>query len=312
MSELLGYIGGSYKRRLFVGCLSILIGIPVVCCMLTFLIYVVLPFMDNLARNGDGNAVGYILAGVGLVSLVVLLGIPVIIAVFTINRRTRAFDAIFTPLGLTGSMYLIYGRHYLGQIAGREVDIYIYRGPTVEMRIKTNVPTRTLFFPHDSIPAISGVALNKRPMQALPGLENFAIFSLDEAWTRILLGNPQAVQAVRTLMTVGAGWAIFRSVEIQPGEIVLYMRRSRSMFASAIPLEAAHTWLAALETLARAAEEQPAPQVTANPAEGDVRARRQGVNKFQTCAIAFIVLIMPLCFISIGVLVFLIVTQLGN
>lgn len=296
------------KRRLFVGCLSALVGIPVMCCCLFGLFSFVLPFMDNLARRGDGNTAALVLVGGGLVALLVLLGFPVLLMLVILTQRARGLDAVFTPLGLRGGMYLVFGRHYQGQIAGREADVYLFRGPTVELRLKTGVLTRTQFFHRDSIPVGVSGALNKHPLAALPGLEGYAVYALDEAWTRGWLADEDTARAVHTLMTVGAEWAIFRSLELQPGEVVLHLYRSRRLLVSSIPLEAARVWLAALETLVRSAEAQPVPDVTAAPFQAGSRQSRERINKIQTYAIAFIVFGMPLCFIAIGVLVFLLVS----
>jgi hypothetical protein len=305
MREISGLFVEHTKRRLLVGCLSTLVGVPVMCCCLFGLFNFVLPFMDNLARRGDGNTAAIVLVGGGVVALVVLLAVPVGVMLVILNQRARGLDAIFTPLGLRGAMYLVFGRHYQGQIAGREADIYIFRGPTIELRLKTGVLTRTQFFHRDSIPVGVSGALNKHPLTPLPGLENYAVYALDEAWTRGWLAAEQTAQAVQTLMTVGAEWAIFRSLELQPGEVVLHLYRSRRLLVSSIPLEAARAWLEALETLAQSAEVQPAPGVTAAPFQAASRQSRERINKIQTYAIAFIVFVMPLCFIAIGVLVFL-------
>ncbi len=305
MREISGLFVEHTKRRLLVGCLSTLVSVPVMCCCLFGLFNFVLPFMDNLARSGDGNTAALVLVGGGLVALVVLLAVPVGVMLVIINQRARGLDAIFTPLGLRGGMYLVFGRHYQGQLAGREVDIYIFRGPSIELRLKTGVMTRTQFFHRDSIPVGVSGALNKHPLTPLPGLESYAVYALDEAWARGWLAAEQTAQAVQTLMTVGAEWAIFRSLELQPGEVVLHLYRSRRLLVSSIPLEAARAWLAALETLAQSAEVQPTPGVTAAPFQAASRQSRERINKIQTYAIAFIVFVMPLCFIAIGVLVFL-------
>lgn len=293
------------KRRLLLGFISTLVSIPVMCCCLFGLFNFVLPLMDSLARSGDGNTAVLVLVGGGLAALAVLLVIPVSIMLFIINQRARTLDAIFTPLGLRGGMYLIYGRHYQGQLAGREVDVYIYRGPTIELRMKTSVLTRTQFFHRNSIPVGIAGALNKHPLEPLPNLEGYAVYSLDESWTRGWLVDKRAIHTIQTLMTTGAEWAIFRSIELQPGEMVLRLYRSRKIFVSSIPLEAAREWLAALETLAQSAEIQPTPIVTAEPFRAASRQSRKRVNNIQTYAIALIVFVMPLCFIAIGVLIFL-------
>jgi len=311
MRDVAELLAERWKHRLLVSCLTTLIGGPLMCVCLFALFGLVLPGLDALARSGDGNLAAIVLVGGGLVALLILLVIPVGILLFVNNQRARALDAVFTPLGLSGSSYLLNGRHYQGQLAGREVDVYLYRGPTIELRLKTSVLTRAQFFHRDSIPVGIAGALNKQPLEALPGLEGYAVYPLDEAWTRGWLADERAVQAVQTLMTTGAEWAIFRSLELQPGEVLLHLHRSRKVFVSSIPLEAAREWLAALERLAQSAEVQPAPTVTAEPFQAASRQSRERINKIQMYAIAFIVFVMPLCFIAIGVAAFLFVTYFG-
>jgi len=190
-------------------------------------------------------------------------------------------------------------------VGGREVDVSIFRGPTVELRLKTGVFTRAQFFRRDSIPVGVSGAFHKHPLASLPGLENYAVYALDEAWTRGWLASEATAQAVHTLMSLGADWAIFRNLELQPGEVALRLYRSRQLFFSTLPLADAQAWLNALENLAQSAEAQPAPEVTATAIRANSRQSREGINKFQTYAIGFLVFVMPLCFIAIGVLVFL-------
>jgi hypothetical protein len=293
------------KRRLLFGCLGALVSISTLCCCLFGLFYVLLPLMDSLARNGDGNTAAIVLVGGGLAALAVLLGIPLVVALGVIVWRARTLDAIFTPLGLSGKMYLIYGRHYQGQLAGREADAYLFRGPTVELRLQTRVRTRVQFFRRDSIPVGVAGALSKHPLTPIPGLEEYAVYALDEVWTRGWLADAQTVQAVQTLMTLGAEWAIFRSLELWAGELILRLNRSRRLFFGSIPLESARAWFEALQTLARSAETQPAPAATDTFIQGESCQQRERINKIQTWAIVFIVFVMPLCFIAIGILVFL-------
>jgi hypothetical protein len=312
MRELTNLYVERTKRRWLIGCISTLVSLPLMCCCLILLPTVVFPALDNVAATGNENTTLFVMLGVGLVALIGLLGVPVVIALVLINRNTRSLDAIFTPLGLTGSAYMLYGRHYQGQLAGREVDVYIYRGPTVEFRLKTNVQTRAQFYLRDSIPVNVAKVLNKQPLEAAaPGLEGYAVYPLDETWTRNLLVDPLAVEAIQKLMTLGAGWAIFRRVEIQPGEVLLHLDRSRQMFSSPLDSVAVQTWLTALESLALAVESQPAPAVAAEPFLAATRQSRQSLNKFLLYAVLFIVFVMPLCFIAIGVIAYLFAVMSG-
>jgi hypothetical protein len=163
----------------------------------------------------------------------------------------------------------------------------------------------------DPIPLNVAKPLNTQPLEALPGLEAYAIYPLHEAWTRSLLADPQAVEAIQKLMTIGADWAVFRRVEIQSGEVLLHLNRSRQMFTGSVEAAASQTWFSALEALARIAESQSAPTITAEPFLAATRQSRQSMNKLLLYALVFIVFVMPLCFIAIGVLAYLFAVVTG-
>ena len=104
-------------------------------------------------------------------------------------------------------------------------------------------------------------------------------------------------------MNLGAGWAIFRRVEIQPGEVSLHLNRSRRVTGNSLDLTDLPAWLAALHSLARAAESQPAPEMPVLT-QGRISPKtRQTLSTFQLYAVIFIVFVMPLCFIGISALV---------
>jgi hypothetical protein len=300
------------KRRLLISAISALVGLPAMCCCLVLIFTVLFPQLDRIAASGNSNTTIYIMLGIGLVTVAGLIAVPMLVLFATTLVRARALDAIFIPLGLTGSSYMLYGRQYQGQIGGRDMNIYIYRGPTVEIRLKAATQTRLQVMPKDSLPASVSHIFEKNPLvTGNPALESYAIYPIDSAWTLGLLAEQQAVTAIHTLMTLGADWAIFRHVEIQPGEVLLYLNRTRKMFANSIDLSAIQTWLDALKMLAQAVESQPAPEVTAQPLTGSSRQSRQKMSNFLVAAIIAIVFVMPLCFIAIGVGAYLIVTLLG-
>jgi hypothetical protein len=308
MRDLGSLFAERMKRRLVVGCLSTMIGGVVGCCCLILLPTVFLPFLDTVAAGGNENLTLLVVLGAGMIALLFLLAVPVIVALILIQRRAHALDAVFAPLGLTGRSYMLYGRHYLGQIGGREADIYTYRGPTVEVRLRANTQTRVVVVAKGSLPASVAGALSQPPLPLdQVGLESFAVYPVDATWAHLLLADGQAGRALQALMTVGAPWAIFRRVEIQPGEVILHLSRSRQAFFSSLELSSAHAWLEALQTLAQAAESLPAPQVTAPPT-GVTRRGREQLNKFLLYAVAAMVFGMPICFIAIGAIAALIVS----
>jgi len=311
MRDIASDLTSRVKRRLLIGIISTLVGIPMMCCCLVFIYTVLFPQLDQVVASGNANAPMWIMLGVGLITLLGLIAIPLVVMIVVTLRRASAFDAIFIPLGFHGSSYMLYGRHYQGQFGGRDVDVYIYRGPTVEVRLKTNVQTRIQIMPKGSLPANVAHLFAKNPLvTGDPALNPFSIYPLDVAWTFRLLAEHQVVAAIQSLMTLGADWAIFRHVEIQPGEVLLYLNRTRKMFANSLDLGAIQTWLDALNALAQSIESQPAPEVTAPPLAVSSRQSRQKTSTFLAYATAAIVFIMPLCFIAVGAGAYLIVSLL--
>jgi hypothetical protein len=311
MREIASVYTARTKRRILIGCLSALIGIPLVGCCLILIVTTLLPMLDNLSASGNQNTGMYVMLGIGLFVFVGMIAIALAVFAVMTLRRARALDAVFTPMGLKGSAYMLNGRHYQGQIGGRAVDIYIYRGPTVEFRLQAATQTRLLAVPKGSLPTSVAWIFDKHPLATgTPVLSAFSIFPLDENWSRKLLAESGAAEAIRTLMSLGADWAIFRRVEIQPGEVTLTLYRSRSVFGNSIEQTAAQAWMNALQALAQAAESQPAPEVTAqkeNTSSREVRKKRSNSLVYIVIALVFG---MPVCFIAVGVIAYLAVTLL--
>lgn len=313
MNQIGNVIVTNTKRRLLIGCLTFLIGVPVICCGFYVFFYVLFPMLDTMAKSngGDNNAIVYLLAGIAILATFFMLGIPLLIAVFTIRKRAQYLDGIFTPLGLKGESYLVYGRHYWGPLGGREVDVYIYRGPTLEVRMSTAGTTRFQVMPKNTIPvAVAGI-FNKGAMPApVPELEPYSIYPLDEAWTRNLLQDSRAAAAILTLMTKGLDWALFRHVEVHPGAVLLFINRSRKLFSNLSQLNEVQPWLSALKDLAEAIDAQPQPEITALPIRSTSRESRQKRSKWTTTIILFLVFGMPLCFLALGILIYLLIILL--
>ena len=309
MKEILGTVVGESKRRLLIGCLTLLVGVPTMGCCLLVLFTVVLPGLDSSAAGGGSSSMPIWLLVIGLLLLAGLIGVPVGIAVVTILRRARAMDAIFNPLGFTGKAYMLYGRYYQGNHQNRNADIYIYRGPTVEVRLQSSVQTRVLINPNESISTSAAKTFGKHPLAtADPGLESFAIYPEEETWTLNFLNEPGVVESIQTLMRAGAEWAVIRRLEIQPGEVMLYLHRSHKMASSLIDPTALQIWLDSLANLAHAAEDQPAPQRVLQPQVDGTRQSRQRMSKALPYVIAFLVIGMPLIFIGIGLVAYLLVS----
>lgn len=284
------------KRRLMIGCLTAIIGVPCMTACLLGLFWGVFPALES----SKSNLSVFLIVGSLIVTLLVLIGIPIVLVLMMNIKRARALDAIFTPLGLSGSTYMLTGRQYHGQVHGRELHVYIYRGPTIYFRLGTTLQTRVQIFARNSIPASVANIFGKPMMQINhPDLDDLAIYASDETWTSELFSIQEAVKAVRELVLLGAQWAVFHHVEIQPGEVILHLSKSKSWFTETLTDPEVKMWLQNLEILARIGESQPAPLVTVPPSPID-NPSRQGLSKGLVWVIVTMIIGIPLCAIAAG------------
>ena len=94
------------------------------------------------------------------------------------SKRQRAgqFDEAFATLGLSGSNYMLVGRQYHGQVDGRQVDIYFYRGPILDIYLASPLRTRM------------GVGLSS----ALSSAASNLLTNVDGVWSDLFLALPLA------------------------------------------------------------------------------------------------------------------------
>ena len=297
------------KRRLFVGCLTALIGIPIIICGFIFLLTVVFPGLDEIVKSGNEETVPVLLLGLAVVLLLLFLGLPTIVYIWQIRSRAKILDAIFLPSGLKGELYLIVGRHYWGTVNGREIDIYIYRGPSMEIHISAQTNTRLLVMPNKTLPVkISGI-FNKQPMQfSNPDYEKYSLYPDDENWAKQLVHQKDTLSIFESLIYEHANWAIFRHLEIQADRIMLYFHRSKNLFTNLKDFSAAGAWLESLHKLADLVETLSAPSYITQPILAYSRANRRNTNKIQLYVILFILICIPIACIGVGILTYLLVS----
>ena len=210
---------------------------------------------------------------------VAFLGLFTVLAVVWLlwskGQRAAQFDSAFATLGLTGSNYMLNGRQYHGQVNGRQVDIYFYRGPILDIYVAAPLNTRMgVGMPSGLGKAAAGM-LNRQPLQAgHPELSDLVIYPIDERWGRELLDDPMARAAIRRLMEAPGSYEI-RNLLFQPESIQV---QAHHIHPSRITLEAARQWINDLLALAEIAERLPAPTVTAQ-ASGAERTIRSDRNR---------------------------------
>lgn len=238
--------------------------IPLACVFIFIPLYIV-------QNNRFSAMTDMLILGVSMGSfLFIILGGSFGVGAWMVLGRKNRLDAAFTPLGLAGKMYLLNGRQYHGQIGGRQVDVYFYRGPALDVYVSANLKTRLGIGSKDSVGNFVAGLINRTPLPlADPDLARFNVFPLDETWGRAVVLDPTARAALLALLADESALEM-RQVVIQPGAILL--RRYRGA-QTAITPENARQWVNQLLTLARAAENLPPPQQTIEPTPLEEKTR---------------------------------------
>jgi hypothetical protein len=172
-------------------------------------------------------------------------------------------DGAFKPLGLQGSIYLLNGRQYQGQVSGRRVTVYFFRGPTLELYVQAAARTRVSIGARDRLgTALAGLAHQTPLPTSNPALERFSIYPAEEAWASALLADPNARDLIGRLMTEADG-AEIRHLMIQPNALLLRLSQTQ---VGLLPAATAQAWVNDLSALARIVEALPPPQQVLEPA----------------------------------------------
>jgi hypothetical protein len=285
-------------RSLTIYLIAVLIAVPLVCLLV---------FVPLLLVGRFDLSPWYLIIPAGLFLLILWGGAPAVI-VLVLYRRARHLDTVFTPLGLTGRVYQLFFRQYRGATEGRQVDVCLYRGPSVEMDISTPLQTRLgVTGQHADTLALSRL-LGREPLPlADPTLDGLTVFALDETWTRTLLAQPEVPDLLRRLIAFEGSFTR-RHVLLRPGWLRLHLFGSRRWldFTFDIAPEQARLWLDDLLALARIAESLPAPQVTAEASSAERFAQSlRSRNPYLVPAIVFgVFLVTLLCALAIGAVVF--------
>ena len=279
-----------YARSLLTGLIAVCIVVPMTCVFIFVPLWLVQQF----------NLGVWVLVMGGALYLLIMIGGGWGAVGWTLFRRKRWLDSVFTPLGLTGSAYTLTGRQYQGVVDGREVTVRFYRGPTLDLYAGTPLQTRVSIGARSQMGLVVAGLLNRQPIELINAdMDTFSIFPLDEDWTRSLLAHPQARRLLLRLMTAGDSWALMQQVHLKPGAFYLRLYRNKNLFKYSIAPDEARQWLDDLIALARIAEGLPAPQVTdeETPTEQLVRSGRITSIVWIVFALAFGI---PLCLLTIG------------
>jgi hypothetical protein len=251
VAKLVKVIAKDYLRALIVWLIAAAVATPLICGL------VFVP-VTIASRTSDATSALLIMAVPATCFLLILFGGGAGALFFVFRQRARRYDALFNPLGLTGKLYMLSGRQYQGTVRGRQVDVRLYRGPALDMRIDTAAQVRLSVANSDGVSLTLARAFGRDPLELNdPALDGITVFAKDESWARSLLANPE-VRSLLPQLILDESSFLMRQVHLEPGQIRLFLYRNRGLFKFSIVPEQAERWLDGMLSLARIVETQPA------------------------------------------------------
>lgn len=257
--------GAGCLRGLVLQLAVVLFGVPP--------IVVILAGVLALADNGRP----FLAMGVGIGGIYGLVG-AVGGAAFAWNQSwLRGLDPAFSALGdVKAAMFMQNGRQWRGEVAGRRLDAYLYRGPILEVYLSANARSR---FSAGWPGVVSGLVAGALGRESLAGLDacygDLAVFPADPAWVRAVLDAPGARTALPRLLADRSATGI-RLVQVLPDAVML--RVAHLDLADATP-EVVRAWVEDLTALAVAAESvAPSEVLVATTLETSNRTARGSVS----------------------------------
>lgn len=303
MAEVTRGLGRGCSRSLIIQGAAVAVTLVVIVPL--FLLLIVLPL--GLVSNTDMSP--WLLAVPAGLFLLLIHGGLIAGLVVVLRRRKRRLDAAFEPLGLTGSPYLLWFRQYHGTRAGREVAAYVSRGPALEIEAPTPLRTRLSVTGEHADTRAAARLLGRTPLPLEdPALAGLTVFARDPLWARRLLAHPEVPPLLARLIHF-EGWFVRRQVILMPGRLRLHLFGNRNLFRWELPPAQVAQWVDEVLALARRAEAQPAPEVTAEETQAERAAHAlRTSNPYLLPAITLgLGLLLVLCTVGAGVIAYLLV-----
>jgi hypothetical protein len=227
-----------------------------------------------LTLVGRFEASPWVLAvSAGLLMVLLFGGCAAYVGIVLYRRKTK-LDAIFAPLGLEGGAYQTFFRQYHGTVQERQIDVWIRRGPVLEIEVSSSLQTRLGVTGRHADTRVLAGWLGHQPLSLdAPDLANLTVFALDEGWARSLLSNPHAVELLQRLTALESVFTR-QQVILGPGTMRLMCSGNKRLFGFDPEAEAVHQWLEDLLRLVHIAERLPEPQITAEETSAERFADR--------------------------------------
>ncbi|MBN1265474.1 MAG: hypothetical protein JXA25_08275 [Anaerolineales bacterium] len=204
----------------------------------------------------------WVLVVSGVVYLLVLGAIAGGVFYTIYHRRSKLLDAVFLPLGLEGSVYQLFFRQYHGQFMGRDLSVYFFRGPVLEIELATTLQTR-FSFSQTVDNRLADLAGAKAMELTVPDLENVRVSGLDHEWVTQLLTREGLAEVILRL-TEPPEYFATRTIYLRPGKMVQTSALNPKLFEFDLPAEEVRVWVEDLVTLLETAEGLPEPTVVAD------------------------------------------------
>lgn len=298
MSTITGDVARGCGRALVLRLLATLFVLPLACALVFGPLWLISTF---------DFAPWTIVLSVALF-LVVTMGAGIGIPAAIVLRRKAQLDRLFEPLGLEGRTYQTFFRQYHGTVQEREVDVYLFRGPVLELEVRTPLQTRLGVTGPQADTRFLARLMGREPLPLDdPALAGLTVFALDEAWARALLTDPRAADLLRRLVLLDSTFTR-QQVILRPGALKLMLSGNRRLFGLDLTPTQVRTWLDGLLELVRIVESLPASQERIEPSTAERmtgRIRRQ--NPYLTLWIglgAFLFFLVLTAAIVVGVFLF--------
>ena len=243
------------NQDLRTGCLSMAARVVVIRLAAVGIVFVVGIFaiFIGFVVGGFTEAIWGVTAAAVTFFLIIFVGGNLFLAGAVLRRKMR-LDRAFVPLGLQGSAYRLMFRRYLGSFAGRDTEAYFYRGPVLDVLVKTRVNTRAGFTLDYADTTAFASALGKAPVaQNLPGMEDVRVWSDDEAWATQAMMDPLVARDLKSLLSERA-FFVRSVVKVMPGYAQLQLSGNKNVMSWGITPELARKWVGTLAAFAEHTE----------------------------------------------------------
>ena len=296
--RIFGAWGKDMQRGCLIQVIAVLIVIPL------FLAFIMLPlYLANRPGVSQSQSLVIMVAGGALFLLAIFGGVGGY-ALITLRRRAAWLDEAFNYFGLEGGRYNITGRQFHGRVRGREMDVLFQRGPNLMIYLSTSLMTRlTINDPQSVIQKLAG-AFNQEPIE-FPQ-DQLIAYAQEPVWAKAFLAEPAVRELCKDLIFDEHPFLI-RSIEIQPGTVLLRLYRSKQLMDFRFTPEQARRWVQILAEIAELAERQPAPQEELAPSTLSANLR-QGKASRLGLVIGLAMAGLSLCVGLVAVIVVLLVS----